>query len=64
MENDKNAKNYAGLNIGGVVGDYGKVTINKLAVCRRGQQFERNGSTNRLKVIEQARLKQAIAKSG
>ena len=32
-----------------------------LAVCRRGLQFARNGSANRQKMPEQARLKQAIA---
>jgi hypothetical protein len=34
MENDKNAKNFAGLNIGGVIGDHGTVTINKLEVVQ------------------------------
>ncbi len=34
MENDKNAKNFAGLNIGGIVGDQGTVTINKLEVVQ------------------------------
>lgn len=34
MENDKNAKNYVGLNIGGNVGDNGTVTINRLEVVQ------------------------------
>lgn len=34
MENDKNAKNFVGVNIGGVVGDHGTVTINKLEVVQ------------------------------